>query len=269
MENLKKVAVITGASSGIGLGTARALLSRGYTVYNLSRSRSPEPAVISIRCDVCSENDIADAFIRIAEESGGIDLLICNAGFGISGAVEFTENADAERLFEVNFFGVYRCIKSALPLLRSDKNEKRAGRIIMTSSVAAVFAIPFQAFYSASKAAVNMLAFALSNELSTFGIQVCTVMLGDARTGFTDAREKTLAGDGLYRGAISHSVSAMEKDERGGMNADFIGKKICLIAEKRRMPSKCVIGGKYKFFVFLSRLLPQGLQNKIVGKMYK
>lgn len=268
MENKKKVAVITGASSGIGLAAAKALLARGYTVYNLSRSRCPENGVVSLRCDVCSEADIAGAFAKVAEKSGGIDLLICNAGYGISGAVEFTENADAERLFEVNFFGVYKCIKSALPLLRACENGKKAGRIIVTSSAAAVFAIPFQAFYSASKAALNSLAFALSNELSLFGIQVCAVMLGDVRTGFTDAREKTFAGDELYGGMISHSVRAMEKDERGGMSADAVGRKICRIAEKRRMPVRCTVGGKYKLFVFLSRLLPQRLQNKIIGKMY-
>ena len=182
--------------------------------------------------------------------------------------MEFTDNADAERLFEVNFFGVYKCIKSALPLLRTCENGKKAGRIIVTSSAAAVFAIPFQAFYSASKAALNSLAFALSNELSLFKIQVCVAMLGDVRTGFTDAREKTFAGDELYDGMISRSVSSMEKDERGGMSADAVGRKICRIAEKRRMPVRCTVGGKYKLFVFLSRLLPQRLQNKIIGKMY-
>ena len=131
MENKKKVAVITGASSGIGLAAAKALLARGYTVYNLSRSRCPENGVVSLRCDVCSEADIAGAFAKVAEKSGGIDLLICNAGYGISGAVEFTDNADAERLFEVNFFGVYKCIKSAVPLLRACENGKKAGRIIV------------------------------------------------------------------------------------------------------------------------------------------
>lgn len=266
MENEKKTAVVTGASSGIGLGTARALVARGYTVYNLSRSRCPDSAVRSIRTDVCSEADIASAMEKIKGEAGRIDLLVCNAGYGISGALEFTENEDAERLFSVNFFGVYRCIKYALPLLRE---SKAGGKIIFTSSVAAVFAIPFQSFYSASKAALNMLAFALSNELSPFGIQTCAVMLGDAKTGFTDAREKTFTGDELYGGMISRNVSSMEKDERGGMSADVIGKKMCRIAEKKKMPARCTIGGKYKIFVFLSRLLPQKLQNKIVGKMYR
>ena len=73
MENKKKVAVITGASSGIGLAAAKALLARGYTVYNLSRSRCPENGVVSLRCDVCSEADIAGAFAKVAEKSGGID----------------------------------------------------------------------------------------------------------------------------------------------------------------------------------------------------
>lgn len=266
MAGEKKTAIVTGASSGIGLAAAKALCDCGYTVYNLSRSRSPEKRVISIRCDVCSESDIISAMEKIKGEAGRADLLICNAGYGISGAVEFTENADAERLFEVNFFGVYRCIKYALPLLRESVS---GGKIIFTSSVAAVFAIPFQSFYSASKAAVNMLSSALANELAPFGIQTCTVMLGDAKTGFTDAREKSFAGDEIYHGAISRGVSAMEKDERGGMNADIIGKKICRIAEKKKMPAECIVGGKYKFFVFLSRFLPRKMQNAIVGKMYR
>lgn len=264
-----KIAVITGASSGIGRDTARALLEKGYTVYNLSRRPSGEAGLIDLPCDVGEEAAVRAAFAEIASRSGHVDLLLCNAGFGISGAVEFSEEADAERLFSVNFFGAFRCIKAALPLLRGGRDGKPAGRILVTSSVAAVFAIPFQAFYSASKAAVTMLAYALSNELAPFGIQVCAALMGDVKTGFTDAREKGSAGDDLYGGLISRSVSAMEEDERSGMSSEAAGRALCRLAERRKMPLRCVVGGKYKLFVFLSRILPQGAQNRLVGLLYR
>mgnify|MGYP000939925263 FL=1 len=149
---MTKVAAITGASSGIGRETAKYFQRKGWKVYNLSRRPSGEPGIIHIAADVTDEAEIEKAFALIHAESGGLDLLINNAGFGISGAVEFTELKDAKRQFDVNFFGTLSCIKAALPLLKESR-----GRILCISSAAAVFAIPFQSFYSATKAAINIL----------------------------------------------------------------------------------------------------------------
>lgn len=109
-----------------------------------------------------------------------------NAGFGISGAVEFTELAEAKKQFDVNFFGCFICSKNVIKYMRL----QGGGRIVNLSSLAAPLAIPFQAFYSASKAAVNSLTLALANEVRPFNIKVCAVMPGDVKTGLPRQERK-------------------------------------------------------------------------------
>ncbi|MBQ7499492.1 MAG: SDR family NAD(P)-dependent oxidoreductase [Clostridia bacterium] len=255
----ERIAVVTGASSGIGLALAKKYLSEGWKVYGLCRTRVPEDGIITVKCDVTDEESVAAAFAKIDK----IDLLICNAGCGISGAIEFTEPEDLRRQFDVVFFGTDRCVRQAVPKLRASK-----GKVICISSVAAVYSIPFQSYYSAAKSSVNAYAAALANELRRFGVSVCAVMLGDAKTGFTDSRRKSEKGDDVYGGSISASVAVMEKDERGGMDPDVIARRIYKISLKKRMPPRKTIGAVYKIFVFLGRILPVSAQNFIISKMY-
>lgn len=258
-----KTVVISGASSGIGRCLAEVFVGDGYKVYNLSRRPCDVDGVISIGTDVTNERSVGDAFSQIERESESVDLVIANAGFGISGAVEFTDTAEAKRQFDVNFFGVLNVVKAAMPLLR-----KSRGRIIATSSVAAVYAIPFQSFYSASKSSVTMMMSALANEVRPFGVSACSVMLGDTKTGFTDAREKLHKGDDVYGGAISKSVAVMEHDERHGASPEKVAKKIANIARRRHVKNKYVVGVTYKFLAFLDKILPAGLVNRLVGMIY-
>lgn len=146
----QKIVLITGGSSGIGLETAKALRDRGCTVYEMSRREAQEPGISHITGDVTVRQDADHALRRIAQEQGRLDILINNAGFGISGCAELTDPADAARQMQVNFLGCANVCSAALPLLRES-----GGRIVNLSSVAAVTPIPFQAFYSASKAAIN------------------------------------------------------------------------------------------------------------------
>ena len=139
---MNKVVMITGGSSGIGLCTAAALRDRGCKVYELSRRDSEVTGITHIKCDVTDEAQIAAAVGQVMAESGKIDILINNAGFGISGAVEFTDTAEAQRLFDVNFFGMVRMNHAVLPLMR----QQGGGRIVNLSSVAAPVPIPFQTY---------------------------------------------------------------------------------------------------------------------------
>ena len=205
----EKVAVITGGSAGIGRAAAALFADRGYTVCELSRSGKDSDTVRHITADMCDEASVNAAFRQIMDDHGRIDVLVCNAGWGISGAVEFTEVAAAQRLFDVNFFGTLRCIRAAVPILR----QQGHGSIVCLSSVAAPLAIPYQAFYSASKAAVNDLVLALRCELRQFQVNVSAVMPGDAKTSFTASREKLHTGDEIYGGAIGRAVAAMEKSD--------------------------------------------------------
>ena len=261
---MNKVAVVTGGSSGIGLNICRALADSGCTVYELSRRSHSQEGVTHISADVSDEKQVKAAIDRVAEEQGRIDILICNAGFGISGSAEFTENADAKKLLDVNLFGVVNAVKAAVPHMR----EAGGGRIVCTSSVAGVVSIPFQSWYSVSKAAINAYTGALCNELKPFGISVCAVMPGDTRTGFTDAREKSIAGDDIYGGRISRSVGKMENDERKGNSAERAGRYICGIALKPRVKPLYSIGFTHKFLTVLNQLLPSGLRSFLLGILY-
>ena len=154
---MEQVVIVTGGSSGIGLSTARRFRLLGYRVYEFSRRELVHPeGVIHITADVTDEAAVARAVARVEEKEGRVDILVCNAGFGISGAAEFTDNRDARRLLEVNLFGVVNTVKPVLPIMR----RQGGGKIICVSSIAAAVSIPFQAWYSLSKAAVSFAAVA-------------------------------------------------------------------------------------------------------------
>ena len=237
-----KTAVVTGASGGIGLETARALLADGWQVVCLSRHACPLEGVRSMPCDITDSAQVQAAFAAVDR----VDLLVNNAGFGISGAVECTGEAEMRRQFDLNFFAWVTVIQAALPALRESR-----GRILNISSAAAVFSIPFQSFYSATKAAVESLTCALRSELAPFGITVGALRLGDVKTGFTAARQKSGSGDDLYAGRIARSVAVMERDEQNGMPPAAIATAVVRAAHKKRLPPVTTVGNKYKLLCSL------------------
>ena len=216
---MERIAVITGGSSGIGRETARLLSSHGYRVYELSRSGKDTAGIRHITTDLTDSSALKAAFRQIGEAAGKIDLLINNAGFGISGATEFTSLEDARRLFDVNFSVCLPVSRTHCPCFETVVVQE----FVNISSVAAVFAIPFRSFYSASKASVNMLTLALRNELKPFQISVCCPMPGDVKTGFTASAKSRKTGRRL-RSSNPAPVSAMERDEANGMAPEAIAK---------------------------------------------
>ena len=260
----ESVAMVTGGSSGIGLAAARALRDRGFRVYVLSRHPFTEKGLHHICADVSDERQCAEAVQSVLHKEGDLDLLVNCAGFGISGAVEFTELTEAKKQMEVNFFGCVNMTRAALPYMRQRGN----GRIVNISSVAAPAAIPFQAYYSASKAAINAWTAALANELRPCGVTVTAVQPGDIKTGFTAAREKSIAGDEAYGGRISKSVAKMERDEQNGMDPAKAGAYIAKIALKKHPKPVYTIGFGYKAICVLLKLLPSRLANWAIGKLY-
>ena len=260
----KKVAIVTGGTSGIGRATALALQDAGCVVYELSRRAEGVEGLHHIAADVTKEETIRAAVAEVMAREGRIDILVNNAGFGISGAVEFTDTEDAKALFDVNFFGMVNMNRAVVPIMRAAGR----GRIVNLSSVAAPVPIPFQTYYSAAKAAVNAYTMALANELRPFGITVCAVQPGDIHTGFTAAREKTVTGDEVYGGRISRSVSRMEHDEQTGMDPAAAGRFIARVAQKTSHKPIYTIRLDYQFFVFLKRILPYRALNALIGLIY-
>lgn len=260
---MKQIAIITGGSSGIGLAAAQLFAKKGYKVYELSRSGQSTSEIEHIKCDMTDEEQVKSAVKQVLDAEGHIDLLINNAGYGISGAVEFTTTEDAKCQFDVNLFGALNAVKAVLPTMR----QQKSGKIIFTSSVAAVLPIPYQSFYSASKAAINALTLALRNEVAEFGIKVSALMPGDVKTGFTAARNKNNSAQNIYT-KQAKAVSAMEKDEQNGMTTNQIAQKLLSIARKNNPAPLYTTGLQYHLFVLLEKLLPKRFSNWVVGKIY-
>ncbi len=264
MSEIKKVALVTGGSSGIGRATAVSLCEKGCTVYELSRRDNPPEGVHHITADITDEAQVRSAVDEVISREGRIDILVNNAGFGISGAAEMTDTKASHAQLELNLYGADNVTRAVLPHMR----EKKSGRIIFVSSIAGILPIPFQLWYSVSKAAVASYALALQNEIRPFGITVCAILPGDIATGFTDAREKSSDGDNFYGGRIERSVKTMEKDERGGMSPDKAGGYIAKLAMKKRTSPLKAIGLSYKAVAVLSKLLPRRFSNYIVSLLY-
>lgn len=259
-----KVVVITGASAGIGYDLSKYLNLKGYKVYGLSRSKFDVENVTHMKCDITDENNVTKVINEIINIEGKIDYLINNAGMGISGSIEGTSVEDVKKMFDVNFIGSFIVAKAVLPFMR---NESK-GKIINIGSVASEFAIPFQGFYSSSKSALKVFSEALSNEVKPYGIDVCTILPGDVKTNFTSNRQKNPNELDLYKNRVDKSIGVMEKDEQNGMTTTYVSKKIYKVIKSRRTPLVKTIGNQYKFLIFIKRLLPTKLVNKIVGLLY-
>jgi len=248
----------------MGLETAKVLWAKGCIVYEFSRHENLIQGVNHITADVTDTEAVVKGVNTIIASEGKIDILINCAGFGVAGAIEFMEISEVKSQFEVNFFGMVNVCKAVLPYMR----KAGKGRIINISSVAAVAPIPFQAYYSASKAAIDSYSCALANELKPFNISVAAIQPGDICTPFTQARKKILRGDEEYEGQISRSIAKMEQDERNGMSPSIAGKYIAKIALKKKIKPIYAIGFTYKFLCLLIKLLPVRFTNFILGKMY-
>lgn len=264
MEKEKKVAIVTGGSGGIGRCTAAALSRAGCRVYELSRREKPAEGVIHLTADVTDEGQTRAAVEQVMEREGQIDILVNNAGFGISGAAEYTRTEDAHAQLELNLFGMDNATRAVLPHMR----RRGKGRIVCMSSIAGILPIPFQLWYSVSKAAINAYVLALQNEVRPYGITVCAVMPGDIASGFTDNRRKSGQGDEAYSGRIARSVAVMEHDERTGMKPEQAGAYVARMAMKKNSRPLAALGLSYKGAAMLAKLLPRTLSNRIVGWIY-
>lgn len=259
IELKEKTIVITGASSGIGLATGKYLAARGYKVYGLSRRAAENSPINFISCDVTDRAQVAAAFAQI---EGDIHAVINNAGVGIGGPVEYATPEDIKKIIDVNIIGVVNVCQAAIPRLRETR-----GKIINIGSVAGDLIIPFQIFYSLTKAAVHALTQGLAMELKPFGIKVTTVLPGDTKTSFT-ANRVTNEGDAIYKDRVEKSIAKMEKDEQEGKDPVTVAKTIHRVLKRRNPPLKVTVGFEYKTLVFLNRLLPQKFVNAIIYRMY-
>ena len=264
MDN-KKVVVVTGASSGIGFEIANLFLENGFSVYGLGQRELNDVKFNYSRVNLC-ELDECKAFVdMVLEKEGKIDVVVNNAGMGISGPIENTSIDEAKKLFDINFFGAVNMIQCVLPSMR----ERNSGRIINVSSVASFVPIPFQVYYSASKSALDTFASGLRSEVKDFKIKVINVHPGDVKTNFTAVRKKTLLDESNpYAKNCNSAISAMEKDEQNGMAPIKVAKVVFKLSKKRITKCRNIVGGKYKLMCFALSLFNPKLKEAIVRKFY-
>ena len=178
------VALVTGASSGIGHATAKALQNAGFRVFGTSRRAAAQRSdgVTMLTCDVTDDASVAKLVDNVLAEAGRIDLLVNNAGVGLIGAAEESSIAQAQRVFDVNLLGVARVVNAVLPIMRRQKS----GRIINMSSILGLIPSPFNAFYASTKHAVEGYSESLDHEMRPYGIRVVLVEPGVTRTAFQE-----------------------------------------------------------------------------------
>jgi len=262
---MSKVVVITGASGGIGSACCKKFSDNGYIVYGISRRKSQHGYCKDIECDILDIECVNRSINAIIEKEGKIDILINNAGMGVSGPVETCSIDKARKQFDVNYFGTINMIQTVLPYMR----DKRSGTIINISSLGSKIGIPFQSHYSASKSSIDAMAFSLALEVKEFNVKVCNVLPGDTKTNFTGERQKdSLEGAKEYAISMEHAVSVMEKDEANGMSPDTVANVVFKQSRKKHPKLQVVVGFKNKVLAVLIKLLPIKLAAFVVKKIY-
>ena len=263
-----KVVFITGISSGLGKCTAEYLAQKGHAVYGTSRKKLEiNPKINILKADVTDLESLKVAVEIVLIKEGRIDVLINNAGMGISGAIEYSMGEDIKLQMDTNFMGIVNVIQSVLPAMR----KQGAGTIINMSSIGGIMGLPFQGFYSASKFAIVGLSEALRMELKAYHINVVVIRPGDFFTSFTSNRkiDKDLNTDNPYQQQFRKTLSIIEMDEKGGMKPDYLARKLGRIIELKNPRSHYIIASlEQKFAVVLKRLLPDSWFAGILESHY-
>jgi short-subunit dehydrogenase len=214
------------------------LAKSGWQVFGTSRREVTDAAWQWIPMDVDSDTSVADAMGRIASSSP-LDAVVAGAGWGLAGPVEQTTIEEAKAQLETNFWGAVRVVQHALAGMR----ERGSGRVVLVSSIGGAIAIPYQAFYSASKFALEGYGEALAYEVEPFGIHVTLIEPGNVATDFTD-RRRFVGGveAGPYGAATKKAVELMERDERNGVSSDSVAAVVERVLNVRRPPRRVSVG---------------------------
>jgi NAD(P)-dependent dehydrogenase (short-subunit alcohol dehydrogenase family) len=269
---MARVAIVTGASAGIGAATSRLLHERGFDVYAVARrlDRMAPLAALGIHtvgADVTSEPDLVALVDRVVTESGRIDVLVNNAGYGSFGAVEDVPPAEARRQFDVNVFGAARLCQLVLPHLRA----RGSGRIINVSSVGARMYQPLGGWYLATKYALEGLSDCLRVELEPLGIDVVIIRPGGIATEFPGvAGDRLLAtsGGGAYAGYARRYAASLTSDAEALSSPSVVARTIVRAATVRRPRARYAVGRGAKAALLARWLLPDRAYDRLVVGLF-
>ena len=266
----KKVILITGGSSGIGRATGNYLKSKGHTIYGTTRSLTKYPDFTDfplLEMDVTKSATILQAVEALITKEGQIDVLINNAGVGITGPVEEIPEEEIEKHFQTNYFGALRVIKAVLPQMR----KQRSGLVINTTSIAGYMGLPFRGIYSAGKAALEVTTEALRMETKDFGVRITNLAPGDYATNICGGRYHAPVIKGSdYEAKYQMSLDLMDEHVDEGRDPIEVGVLIEKIMNKKS-PKIHYKSGAFmqKVSVLLKRLLPDKTFEKLLLNHYK
>lgn len=259
----KPVALVTGASSGIGRSTAHALAKAGYQVFGTSRKVvSDTAAVTMLVADVTQEASVQAMLAEVMQRAGRIDLVINNAGIGLMGAAEESSIAQAQALFDVNLFGVARVINAVLPAMRAQK----AGRIVNVSSVLGRIPAPFNAFYAATKHALEGYSESLDHELRSQGIRVTLVEPGVTRTAFEENLGRADKPMALYDVQRQRSEALMRQWVAVGDDPQVVADAVVEAATAQTPKLRYPAGKQSRLVGLLRRLVPERFFDRSIRK---
>ena len=266
---MNKVILITGASSGIGKAIGEFLHDKGFVVYGTSRN--PEKLLNSVfpllALDVRNANSIHAAVAKVISISGKIDVLINNAGVGITGPLEEIPTEEIRNNFETNFFGPIEVIKAVLPGMR----DKRSGLIINITSIAGYMGLPYRSIYSASKGALALVTEALRMEVKSLGIHITTIAPGDFATNIAAGRFHTpLYPDSAYAIPYGNTLNMMDSHVDTGSNPHDMAVAVYKIIQDPHPGVHYKVGAfLQKFSIVLKRVLPDKVYEKMLMNHYK
>lgn len=258
-DAMDKVVIITGASSGIGLATAKLFLKKGFKVYGVSKDDFVSQEFVNFVGDVNDAKRMQEIINQVFEKEGRIDVFCNNAGFGLGGELVETRPEDIQRLFSTNLTSMAVNISLVGKIMKT----QGFGKIINTSSLSAVFPLPYQSAYSATKAGIEVLSRTVRGELKPYNVYVSAVMPGDVSTGFTDARVK----GNIDSEKVGKSMKKFEKYERSGMTPDKVAKKIVKLALKKKPQPRTSVGS-LKLLIFLQKILPIRMLDWLIRILY-
>ena len=252
-----RIVVITGGTSGIGLALKENFEKMGDTVLTFSLDEVDSNN--HYNGSVSHEIKVRQVFNDIHEKYGNIDMLINCAGIGMSGITELVSIEDIHRLTEVNYYGTLYCVRSAIPFMQA------GSRIINLSSAMALFPVPFRSIYGSVKSAVLNLSYALRMELAPLGIDVVAMCPGDTKTNFTKNRIKDFETNERYGDRLKTATEKSDSKEDKRMDCNDVAGKIFKVANLKKTKPFYIIGGKYKFWYFLSRFVSKNILLKCIA----
>ena len=266
---MSNVALITGASSGIGKSTADFLSNKNYTVYGTGRNpkNSENDSFSLISLDVTKLDSIQKAVDYIINKEGRIDVLVNNAGMGITGSIEDTPTDEMRKVFDTNFFGAIDVMKAVLPHMR----KQQSGTIINITSITGYLALPYRGVYSATKGALGLVTEAIRMEAKEFGIKMATIAPGEVATNIAAGRYYTpILENSAYKEKYQINLNLMNDHVDSGLDPVKVAQQIYKIINLNQPKVHYKVGGFMdKISITLKRILPSKIFEKLLMNRYK